>query len=434
VRVSYFNPRTEQRVEVSMPIWDAGNVPEEAGSEVALEVSRHDPGTVRAMGDRFPLTYNVVGYLLLPAGALVAWIVRRIGTWRTERFMARAAQSFAMVGAVSPPRRWGRFCHLHLWPLDAEPSASALCALPLVSTAGLPIGGPAFPVEVKGSPRAMGRVVSNTSAGVVWPAGRAAMSTWMPRPSEVAEVETVAPVAPPAVVVPPSWRAWLGTVAVLWVLAGIATAVVALVGGIVVVNGDRAERLGRDGVSVIATVVGYSDADDAVDVTYRAPGTGDVTEARAPVDYGSDYPEGRRYPARVDLDDPSRVRLEAEPYDAFEPMAWAAAALVLVLVLLGRRALAWRALRAVARGGPWYAMAASRVGSDDKWVVALGPRRGGGVVCTLRFARDQRPPVHAGVPVEVVVAADRPEPGTPVAVTAGGAHWPVVGAARAGLR
>ena len=429
--VRYFNQRTEQRVDAEVYVWDGDKAPDAVGEQVRLDVSRGDPENVRVAGDRFPLTYNLVGYSVFPGVALVAWFVRRIGIWRVSRIMARASQSFAMVGAVSPPRRWGRFCHLHLWPLDAEAGSSAQCALPLVSTAGLPIGGPAFPVEMKGSPRPMGRVVARSGIGPVWPSGRAALGTWMARPERVEDPGPLPAVGPP-IAGPPPWRTWLPTVLPYFVLLAVALGVAVGVTAFTLTNAARARSIEREGISVIGEVTGHADDDSTVLLAYRSPVDGAQVTGRAPADVASDHAEGLRLPARADPDDPEALRLEAEPYDTVEPVAWALAALVILLGLLARRALWWRGMRRAVRAGAWFAVGGRTAGDEGKDVALVDA--GGYVRCCIRLPEGALATAARTTDDLRVAALDQVEPGVAVAAWSQVGWWPVVGPARGEAR
>ena len=72
----------------------------------------------------------------------------------------------------------------------------------------------------------------------------------------------------------------------------------------------------------MATIVSRNDRSVNVDVVVDGSTRPAVLMA-APVDYPDDYDPGQKYPAVV-RDDGGRVRLLAEPYDAVEPILWAA--------------------------------------------------------------------------------------------------------------
>ncbi|MGH9178045.1 MAG: hypothetical protein ACRD0N_05770, partial [Acidimicrobiales bacterium] len=171
VEVGYFHPTTEQEVEAEVHVWDGDLVPERGGT-LRLIVRRDDPLSAAAAGDAMPLTANLGGYAILVAGACLPAAMRRFFVWRTERLAGAEAPSFAMAATLTPHRRRFR-CDLHLYPLDAAEQAPPVCTVAVLTTGQARIGSQVFPVEVKGSPRPLGRVVARSGAAILWPAGRA---------------------------------------------------------------------------------------------------------------------------------------------------------------------------------------------------------------------------------------------------------------------
>jgi hypothetical protein len=86
----------------------------------------------------------------------------------------------------------------------------------------------------------------------------------------------------------------------------------------------------------VATIVGRNERSVAVNVT-DADGSG-VSLMAAPVDYPDDYDPGQKYPAVV-REDEDLVRLLAEPYDALEPILWAAIPTAVILWWALRRSI-----------------------------------------------------------------------------------------------
>ncbi len=76
--------------------------------------------------------------------------------------------------------------------------------------------------------------------------------------------------------------------------------------------------------------------------------------ARAPADFASWYPKGVRFTIQVDPEDPTKARLAARPYDATEPIAWAAIPLGGAVPLVAGRWRSWRRNAATAEAGPWW--------------------------------------------------------------------------------
>jgi hypothetical protein len=88
----------------------------------------------------------------------------------TERLMATSAQAYAMQASMTR----GMFQlhpRLQLFPLDAPSGSRPVCEVPLIDRR---VRKGTFPVEVKGTPRASGRVVARVADGeILWPSGRA---------------------------------------------------------------------------------------------------------------------------------------------------------------------------------------------------------------------------------------------------------------------
>jgi hypothetical protein len=347
-RVEYLHPVTDQVVEEELHLWQPGRLPR-VGEKADLVVSASDPRSVDLVGDDMPGTTNLPVYAMWVVAAAIPLGVRRFTVWRTERVARSSMKTFTMLAALGPPGRWRRRAVLHLYPLDAALGSRPVCSLPVLNTHRLPLGQ-ILPVEVKGAPRPMGRVVARVGESVLWPARRALRSGSLPLPAAMAE--------PPYGLTerePPTGVTWrpLWQRAVLPIV-GVAASVVLLAVVAVVThrNQEIAHRLERQGTSVVGTVIGHEDGDFTVVLRVRS---GDqVTEVRAPADFANEFPEGRRFPIIVDPDDPKRGRLQAEPYDGTEPVLWAGFPLAVsgswVLFELARW---WRA-RSVVRSGPWW--------------------------------------------------------------------------------
>jgi hypothetical protein len=170
-KVRYRHPVTEQDVVAPLWVWHE-RYRAEPGDEVRVIVQNDDPLSVQVEGDRFPVTENLVVYGLWVIGASIPFVARRFSMWRTERLAASAEPTFAMTGALVPSTPFAR-CHLQLFALDAPPAAEPLCSVRVLTTGHAPLLRRTFPVEVKGRPRPLGRVVAQTGGVVLWPAGRA---------------------------------------------------------------------------------------------------------------------------------------------------------------------------------------------------------------------------------------------------------------------
>ncbi|HET9442741.1 MAG TPA: hypothetical protein VFO65_05420 [Acidimicrobiales bacterium] len=407
VPVSYYNPLTEQRVRTELYVLRVA-LPA-AGRPVDLEVDRDDPGHVVLAGDRFTVAENLPFTVMWPAIPLAAMAARWRGARRSRR-VAASTTAFVMLGALAPAWRLGRSCRLHLFPLDAPPGAAPVCTVPVVTTGGLPVPSATFEVEVRGVPRVAGRVVARAGDVVLWPASRAVGSSRATRPvaTEVPAAVALDPVellAPPRPPVPwtllaPEAAAWSMTVLLL---LGVTAATVRAAG--------VAERRAEDSVRTVARVLEADPVGSHVVVELIDPETGRKRKAAAPVDWPEDHPVGRRYPVLVAAGD--GVRLAREPYDAGEPVAWAAVPVVVASCLLARRGLRVRASRRALRTGPYHEATA--------WPLPGGPYTKVGIGQPGR-------PLRAVVPVpgdpvgtgrRVVVAGDV-VPGAPVALVVDG--------------
>jgi hypothetical protein len=399
-----------------------------AGSRVALQVDRADPEKVRLAGDRRPESVDRLTVLLLIALPGAWCTLREVGVRRAEAVARDAGPAFAFLGALAAPRRVGRRATLHLYPLDAQGGARALCAVPLLTTASLPIGGPAFPVEAKGFPRPFGRIVARGGDQVLWPAGRALATTWLPRPEEIAE-----PVPLDAWGTPPGFarrkgfvRAHLPEIALL---AG-GLILLSVVAKVTSHHAGEAQRLEREGVPVVAEVV--KQGVTFVELTYQLPGQSGSRQGHAPVDYGDRQRVGLRLPAVVNPDRPGQLRLVRERYDAVEPRVWAALPALGAALRLARRAFDWRRSTRMAQKGPWRRVKARR--SDRGWRIAvnLGPPDASWSACGVRLAENPAPGLSRRSVVEMF-AAGTLEPGSVVALARRGHLLSVVGPAQVPL-
>lgn len=415
IPVTYRNPVTDQRIELTVYTW--GAPPDVApGDPIALEVGPDDPDFVSVAGDRLPYFNPVESFQWV--GFALAWCGWR---WWTVRRTARLASAdgpaFAVLGAIAPVSRLRRRPVLHLYALDAPAGARSLCAVRLLSTGGCPLAGPAFPVEVKGVPRPLARVVARAagSGAVLWPAGHAAGHRAWPRPDRVVDavppppvpVEDAAPALPRPGWWPPALTPVTGLLAAL--VAGVALG--AVLSAVTLVRGAGYEAKPTGWVAAVGQVVERHDF--SVDVRYRVEGE-ERTE-RAAALYPDDYTVDRRYPVTYDPAHPSRVRLSRESYDVATPIffAWlpAGAAALGLAVALRRSRRAW----ALARQGPWSRLdlwrapgGASPLGDAKAgYVRAVMPRRRPG-----RLSRLDGPELEPGT----VMVAGVPEPGQVVAV------------------
>lgn len=279
----------------------------EPGSRMEIAVGDADPYGVVLAGDRYPVE-SPGTWLGLAVAPLLVVPLRWLDVRRSRRLAAGADQSFLMLGVVARPRR-RRGLRLHLFPLDAVAGDPPICTVRLLTSAGVPVGGPPVRVEVKGSPRPFGRVVGRVDGRVLLPRGRAL--GWSDRRAALPNADLV---APPVTTRVDPWRPPAPALLAAVVLGLVAT-------GITLRNWRAAREVQDHGIPVVATITGNG-ADFSLDLTYRLPGDERRLDGSAPVDSPDDWQVGRHYPAHVDPSDPTRARLDATPYDPWEPITW----------------------------------------------------------------------------------------------------------------
>jgi hypothetical protein len=368
---------------------------------------------------------------------LAALALRWWSVHRTARLVRSPETTFAMIGAVAPARRLHRRPMLHLYPLDAAAGAPPLCAVPLLTTAGCPVAGPAFPVQVKGVPRPLGRIVARIGDGddVLWPTARAGLSGSWRRPARIADPMAPVPVdraALPDGVVAGRLRIRSSTLVALGPYALILGAAVAfglLVTGVTLVSAADARRADEGRVDGVGEVVDRK-GDSGVEVRFTFEG--EEHTATAQVLLPSDYTVGRRYPVRIDPDHPTDVRMSRETYDRVEPIVAGWLPAVVAAVVFAVVATTWLRSRAAVRRGPW-ARVCVWPGTGESLLVGDGPpghvARSGYVrgaiaaraaVASLRGLWQDGGLLSlaaaGGVVAADVVVAGRPEPGGVVAL------------------
>jgi hypothetical protein len=378
----------------------------EVGESVRVVAERADPLLVTLENDRPTLTYNLLVYVALALAGVLPLVLRHVNVWRVERLVAAAQPTFSMLGALSRPRFRRRRAELHLYALDAAVGALPVCTVPVLTTGQAPFGA-TFPVEVKGTPRPLGRVVARAGTAVLWPAGQARIrgSFGRPRRGPVSVGPLRATVGPPSPW--PSAGARLGVLALPSVAALAAATLFAVVSATTMANAREARRLERSTVPAVGEVVDH-ESDDTVVVLRYGSEPGRV--ARAPADFASWYPKGVRFPIQVDPEDPTKARLAAEPYDATEPIAWAAIPLGVAVPLVAGRWRSWRRNAATAEAGPWWEASAQVLGYGEVTTTLGIKNSDGGLVCTARGLE------YRGDEELIVVVAGQAEPGAPVAL------------------
>lgn len=427
--VRYVYPVTEQELSVPVYVWDDGLLPTSEGAPVALLVDADDPGDVSLAGDHYPVQWEPIalwGGVVVGVPLLVA-ATRLRGQRRVRELMATPGPTFAMLGAIAPYGRLGRRCELHLWPLDARAGAPSLCRVPLLTTGHLPVGGPAFEVEVKGTPRPLGRVVArDRSRGeLLVPSGVALVHRARARPDSTAVPVPLPPAQSLAGVVrAPAW--WHAATRPL-LAVGITGGLLVLVGGLTV-SGLRDARALQRGPVAIADVVGIDDWDGSVSVEYQAPEDTVVRYAEISVDYPTDYGVGRRYPVHLDARRRA-VRFAREPYDAVEPITWVAIPFAVALGSIVRSLWRWRRVRTTTNGAFRAVETWPVTGSNG--VISVVVPHSGQVVASLRVGDSAAARALRLRPARPVLLAGDPQPKGVVALAVDGVLVPTTAKAGA---
>ena len=241
---------------------------------------------------------------------------------RQRSLTADESTAFSMLGTIHHTRL-SVVPRLSLYALDSAANDRPVCTIRLADIRVDAPGDVCFPVEVKGIPRPTGLVVSRVGETVLWPRGRALVGARHQRPARVAapEIREAGNVR--------RFVTWLAACGVCGLLL---TATVALVS----TRGARiTERWVAEGRRAVATIVSRNE--ESVNVHVVADdSTRPAVLMAAPVDYPEDYDPGQKYPAVVRADG-GRVRLLAEPYDAVEPIVWAAIPTAVLLWWAARR-------------------------------------------------------------------------------------------------
>ncbi|MGE3620862.1 MAG: hypothetical protein AB7L84_10420 [Acidimicrobiia bacterium] len=405
-KVRYEHPVTGRTVEVGVDLWST-DLPG-VGRPVRLRVDRRNPLSVAVDGDRPGWWVNLPLYLAAAGLAVVPGATRAFGRRRTRRLVASPSPGFRMLGALS--RTWPGRARLHLYPADAPAESPPLCSIRVLDTAQAPFGV-AFPVEVKGSPRPMGRVVARVGPRIAWPVGRALRTASHPRPAAVVEARGLAPAAAPTATAGPL----LDGLRPLAPPLAVALAALVLAAGTAVVTADnqaRAQAVLREGRPVLGEVTGRESGDTIV-VLRVEDGDGELT-TRAPATYADQLPLGMVYPLRLDPSDPARAVLEMQPYDRATPVGWAAAGAVAAAWWAAWRWRWQRLGRRSAAGGPFAGATARTVegGGMRSTVHLLDPD--GRPVAEVRTTRPLDGPVTLaggatpGGPVALWSPAGRP--------------------------
>lgn len=391
----YDHPITDQEVESPIWVWTADEP--EVGDRVDVVVGG-DPLAVDLHGDRFG-SVNLPIYLLwLVVGACIvgtAWW----STARIARLVNRDSTVFSMVGVIAPGR-WlrRRSLDLHLFALDAEPGSTPVCTVPLATIPSIGIATK-FSVEVKGSPRPLGRVAARAGGTIMWPRRRALRRRALALPpGPIAEA-----LAPRVTGRPPAGFD-LAALRRSVLLPSAAFAAAAVLVGFITVLTVRGAAHTEEFIAgadvVVGEVTGYDDVDYIVELTV----IGSDRIITMP-DEGAERPVGVRYQLYVDPD-PSvdGARIVGIDYDIASPIGFAALPLVVAGWWLLNRLGQHRRLRRVAESGPWHQFTAVVMDSTNhSEVVILDERQHPVLGVPLRGAVERR---HGFGEQAVTVAGD----------------------------
>jgi hypothetical protein len=405
VGVRYRHPVTGQSVDVDVVIVDGALLPR-PGAALEVAVDPSNPDDVVVPGDGDPVRDVVLEAVFLLGVALVASLTRWWSMRRTERLVTSGQPAFAMLAVLHPGELNPRRVHCSLYPLDARAGSRPVCTFDALTTGGLPVGGPAFPVEVRGRPVPGGALVAHGAGRIIRPVRRPLTRGKLPFSGATTSAPDVLALAPPPLggtrTVAPLSRC-VGLFAPLCLAAAaIATAIVVPT---VLVGQRRDHRLAAVGTSVIAQVVAKED--DRLTIRYRPPGAATDTEARV---VGSpDRVIGRRYPAHADA--AGRVHLDADPYDVVGPIGVLVAGWIAAVLLTWPRVRWWRDARRAARDGPWYQAVGHAFRGNLRVAVPGGASGAFAVTC-------QSAPAADGPPRPLLVAGSL-EPHDAVALAGG---------------
>ena len=329
------------------------------GDTIEIVYDRANPFRVRPLSERVrsDLTWFIVGIATcigLLTLAIMQWTARRM------RNLAQQPTTAFRMYAVVHARPWMRVPKLSLFPLDADFGDRCLCTVRLADLDAEANEYIPIEVDVKGFPRSAGRVVVRHGDTVLWPRGRALLTTRYRWPiqldmttattaptasSRANPVSNVAPYWPEfdpldPITVPPlrpgrqhhrsSVQRW-----VLLVVAGIGVVTTLAITIVTARNAAAVNDWMDSGLDAVAVVASRPDGDFQLAVDVDVVGSNDVKPMMAPVEYPDSYETGDAYPAIVN-ERGTQVRLLTEPYDRWTPRLW----ILLPTLLIG-----WLALR-----------------------------------------------------------------------------------------
>ena len=378
VPVEFVHPVTGQLVNVDIVVVNGSALPR-PGEQVTVAADPANPDSAVLPHDGDDLQEIVVGLIVFVGGALGAAAARWFAIARTERLVRTSQASFAMLAALSStgPVRYRVECALYA--LDAAPGAAPVCSFPVLTSGGLPVDGPAFPVEVRGRPTPGGLLVARAGNHIIRPVRRALTRGHRPRPELMLEMVQPLPLtdAPDRDLIrtAPLWRC-LDPFALVGLAIAVVTTAIAVPRMIVGI--DRVERLNRSGKAVVVEL--ESKRETTLTVSYQPPTGPPLLLATD----GSDQRTiGRRYPAHIDAS--NHVRLDADPYDWGLPVGFLVSWWGLVGLVVWPCVRWWRDARRAARTGPWYELEGGFDAPDGSYLVALQAEPGGtGHIATCR--------------------------------------------------
>jgi hypothetical protein len=363
VPVEAVHPVTKQLVDIDIVVVNDSALPE-PGAKFTIAADPANPDSAVVPGDGDDLQEIVVGWIVMVGAAIAAAAARWTAIARTERLIRTSRASFAMLAALSSAGRFRHRVECSLYALDAAARADPICTFSVLTSSGLPIDGPAFPVDVRGRPLPGGLLVARAGDHIIRPVRRPLTRGRRPRPAALSDV--VAPQqtdAPPedTIQIAPLWRCMD-----VFAIAGLVSAVVitAIAVPRIIVGSDRAERLYRTGRVVVVEL--ESKSDTALTVRYQPPSGPAIL---LPTDGSTGRTVGRRYPAHIDAS--SHVRLDADPYDWGLPVGFLVMWWGVVALFVWPRIRWWRDASRAAQTGPWYQLSGHFDGADGPYLVAV---------------------------------------------------------------
>jgi len=363
VPVRFVHPVTEQAVDVDIVVVNGSSLPR-PGEHITVAADPANPDSAVLPDDGDDLQEIVVAWIVMVGAAVGAAAARWIAIARTERLIRTSRPSFAMLAALSSKGQFRYHVECSLYPLDAVGGASPVCTFLVLTSGGLPVDGPAFPVEVRGRPLPGGMLVARAGDQIIRPVRRSLTRGKRPRPAEVTDVIT-----PPRIDAPtadtirtaPMWRC-LDPFALVGLAGMIVVSAIAV--PLMILGIDRAEQLKRDGQAVVVELTSKSDT--KLTVRYQPP---DGAPILLTTDGGDQRTVGRRYPAHIDAS--NHVRLDADPYDWGVPTGFLVTLWAVVALFVWPCIRWWRDVRRAVRVGPWYELSGHFDGDGARYLVEI---------------------------------------------------------------